>query len=137
MDPISLAFLGDAFYELSVRRRLVESGRAHTADKLHLAAVHYVKARSQAKAIRIIIEQGVLSDEEFDVVRKARNRKPKTVPKNVDPLDYKLATAFEALLGYHYADGRADRAEELTAMAMAVIDGGSLHCVLLRSGSEL
>ena len=122
MEPVRLAFLGDAFYELSVRRRLVESGRAYTADRLHLAAVRYVKASSQARALRALIEQGMLSEEELDIVRKARNRKPKTIPKNADPLEYKFATAFEALLGYHYFEGRADRAEELAGSAMSAID---------------
>ena len=122
LNSTTLAFLGDAFYELSVRRRLTVNGKLFAADKLHLAAVLYVKAPSQARAIRALIAQGILSDEEFDVVRKARNRKPKSVPKNTDPLDYKYATAFEALLGYHYSEGNTDRAEELTELAMNVID---------------
>ena len=125
MNPSGLAYLGDAFYELSVRRRLMERGEAYKADMLHLAAVRYVKAASQAKAMRTLVKQGLLSDEELDVMRKARNRKPKTIPKNSDPLEYKTATAFEALLGYHYFEGRADRAEELAALAMSAIDEGS------------
>ena len=123
MNSVSFAFLGDAFYELSVRRRLVSRGGAYAADRLHLEAVRYVKASSQAKAVRAFIEQGILTDIEADVVRKARNRKPKTVPKNAEPLDYKLATAFEALIGYHCIEGRSARAEELAGLAMSVIDG--------------
>ena len=125
MNPATQAFLGDAFFELSVRRRLTESGGSYAADKLHAAAVRYVNAASQAKAMRGLAEQDVLSEQELDIVRKARNRKPKSVPKHTDPLDYKLATAFEALLGYHYAEGRQDRAEELAGLAMTIIDGGS------------
>jgi len=124
VDSVTLAFLGDAFFELSVRRRLVERGSAYTADKLHFAAVHYVKASSQAEAVRRLITDGILSSEELEVVRKARNRKPKSVPKHTDPVDYKLATAFEALLGYHYHGGREERAEDLTALAMDTIDRG-------------
>jgi len=123
MNPTTLAFLGDAFYELSVRRRLAEGGGSYAADKLHKAAVHYVNAASQAKAIRGLIEQGALSEEELDLVRRARNRKPKSVPKSTDPVDYKFATAFEALLGFHYIEGRADRAEELAGLAILLIDG--------------
>ena len=123
MDSVTLAFLGDAFYELSVRRRLVDRGGAHAADRLHFAAVHYVKASAQAAAIRGLIAGGELSAEELDVVRKARNRKPKSIPKHTDPLDYKLATGFEALLGYHYHEGREDRAEALAGLAIRVIDG--------------
>jgi len=123
LNPTAQAFLGDAFFELSVRRRLVERGGAGAADRLHLAAVRYVNASSQAKAMRGLTMQNVLTDEELEVVRKARNRKPKSVPKNTDPVDYKLATAFEALLGYHYMEGRENRAEALTGLAMDILDG--------------
>ena len=123
MSEATLAFLGDAFFELSVRRRLVERGGSYAADRLHQAAVRYVNASSQAKALRGLNQRGGLSTEEQEVVRKARNRKPKSIPKHTDPLDYKLATAFEALLGYHYIAGRPERAEALTAQAMAIIDG--------------
>ena len=124
MNTVTLAFLGDAFYELSVRRRISGNGTApQQADRLHFLAVHYVKASAQAMALRELTARGVLSNDELDVARKARNRKPKSIPKNADPLEYKLATAFEALLGYHYIGGREGRAEELTELAMGVIDG--------------
>ena len=127
MSPVNtatFAFLGDAFYELSVRRRLALSGGSYAADKLHFEAVHYVNATSQAKALRGLMKQEVLSEEELSLVRKARNRKPKSVPKHTDPMDYKYATAFEALLGYHYMEGREDRAGFLAELAMKIIDGG-------------
>jgi len=124
LNTTTQAFLGDAFFALSVRRRLVEGGGSFAADKLHAAAVRYVNAISQAKAMRGLAEQGVLSEQELDVVRRARNRKPKSVPKHTNPLDYKLATAFEALLGYHYAEGRSDRAEELAGLAIKIMDSG-------------
>ena len=123
MNPATQAFLGDAFFELSVRRRLAESGGTYAADKLHKEAVRYVNAAAQAKALRGLTERGLLAEEELDIVRKARNRKPKSVPKHTDPVDYKLATAFEALLGYHYAEGREDRAEEIAGLAIGIVDG--------------
>ena len=116
-----MAFLGDAFYELSVRRRLAESGGTYAADRLHKESVRYVNAAAQAKALRGLKEQGLLTEEELEIVRKARNRKPKSIPKHADPVEYKLATAFEALLGYHYADGREERAEELAGLAIDII----------------
>jgi len=123
LNPTTLAFLGDAFFELSVRRRLAEGGGSYAADKLHQAAVRYVNASSQAKAMRRLMEQKILSEVELDLVRRARNRKPKSVPKSADTVDYKFATAFEALLGYHYIEGRPDRAEELAGLAVHIIDG--------------
>jgi len=120
---VTLAFLGDAFFELSVRRRLVAGSGISAADRLHLAAVHYVNASSQAAAMRGLIGRNVLSAEELEIVRRARNHKPKSMPKNADPVDYKLATSFEALLGYHYCEGRGDIAEALSELAMRIIDG--------------
>jgi len=122
LNPTTLAFIGDAFYELSVRRRLTESGGSYAADKLHLSAVRYVNAAAQAKAMRGLSDRSALSEEELDLARRARNRKPKSIPKSADPVDYKLATAFEALLGYHYTEGREDRAEELAGLAIEIID---------------
>ncbi len=122
-DSTTLAFLGDAFFELTVRRRLTERGGTYAADKLHAAAVRYVKASSQAKAVRGLIASGLLDEEELDVVRRARNRKPKSIPKNADPVDYRYATAFEALIGYHYMAGRTEEAERRSAQAMEIIDG--------------
>ena len=119
----TLAFLGDAFFELTVRRGLALSGGTYAADRLHKAAVRYVNAASQAKALRGLTEQEALSEDELEIVRKARNRKPKSVPKHTDPVDYKLATAFEALLGWHYIEDRAERAEELCALAILIVDG--------------
>ena len=122
MDSVTLAFLGDAFFELMVRRSLAEQGRVLAADKLHFAAVHYVNASAQAKAMRAIIAENILLSEESEIVRKARNRKPKTIPKHTAPIDYKHASAFEALLGYHYIEGRLMRAEELSELEMRIID---------------
>ena len=122
MNVVTLAFLGDAVFELSVRSKLAERCGNYPADKLHFEAVKYVKASSQAKALKGIKKEEILSEEELDVVRRARNRKPKSIPKNSDPLEYKLATAFEALLGYHYEAGRFNRAEELIELAMNIIE---------------
>jgi ribonuclease-3 family protein len=125
LNSVTQAFLGDAFYELSVRRRLAERSGDLAADKLHKEAVKYVKASAQATALKTMIKEGILSEEELDIVRKARNRKPKSIPKNSDPLEYKLATAFEALLGWHYAEGRLCRTEELAEQAMQIIECGT------------
>jgi len=123
LDLVTLAFLGDAVYELNVRRRIAGRRGVCTADKLHLEAVKYVKASAQAKALRGLTEEGILTADELDLVRRARNRKPKSIPKNSDPMEYKLASAFEALLGYHYINGDADRVDFLIESAMRIIDG--------------
>jgi len=119
-NTTALAFIGDAVYELFVRNLILERGWTN-ADKMHIIAVRYVRAESQAKALKGILNE--LSDEEKDLVRRARNRKSTSKPKNADPVEYKLATAFEALVGYLYLSGENERAEKVCHLAVAVIDG--------------
>ncbi|MGI6257168.1 MAG: Mini-ribonuclease 3 [Anaerovoracaceae bacterium] len=114
-----LAFMGDAIYEVYVRRKVIGTGQP-AADKLHLMAVKYVKAESQAKAIKALYSS--LSEEEQALARRARNRKTATKAKNTDPVTYKWATAFEALIGYLYLAGETGRMEEIIGLAMDAVD---------------
>jgi ribonuclease-3 family protein len=114
-----LAFMGDAIYEVYVRRKVIGTGQP-AADKLHLMAVKYVKAESQAKAIKALYSN--LSEEEQALARRARNRKTATKAKNADPVTYKWATAFEALIGHLYLAGETGRMEEIIGLAMDVVD---------------
>ncbi|MCL1982583.1 MAG: ribonuclease III [Clostridiales bacterium] len=116
LNTTALAFMGDAVYELRVREKVVQSGQA-SADKLHGMAVKYVNAEAQAKALKAIFDE--LSEEEQDLVRRARNRKPATKPKNADPLTYKLASAFEALVGHLYLTGDEKRLGEIVSLAFS------------------
>ena len=120
MSSAALAFIGDAVYEVHVRNYCVRSGKS-SADRLHTAAIKYVRASAQAKAIKEIAHN--LDEEDFGVVNRAKNRKPKSVPKNADIMDYKWATAFEALVGYYYLSEKKNELEELMKNAIAIIDG--------------
>ena len=81
---------------------------------LHRAAVAQVRASAQSEALSRI--EGMLTEEEQSVVRRARNVKQHP-PKNADPGDYHRATAFEALLGYLYILGREERLTEILTAA--------------------
>lgn len=105
-NPTMLAYIGDSVYELFVRTLLVSKGNSQ-AGKLHKKAVLFVKAKSQAKIIDIISEY--LTEEEKDIVRRGRNAKTTSMPKNAELADYKYATGFEALLGYLYLNNHIDR----------------------------
>lgn len=105
INTTTLAFMGDAVYEARVREHLIERGLAH-ADRLHRAATEYVRADAQAKIIKALFDE--LTSEEQILVKRARNRKSVTKPKNADPVDYKWATAFEALVGWLYFKGGQD-----------------------------
>ena len=111
---LALAFLGDTVYDLYVRSRLVPSGGQVKA--LHRAATSLVNAGAQSLALERVEAQ--LSDEELDVVRRARNAK-QSPPKNADPRDYHRATGFEALIGYLYLTGSVERLDEIMRAALA------------------
>ncbi|MDR2610893.1 MAG: Mini-ribonuclease 3 [Clostridiales Family XIII bacterium] len=116
-----LAWVGDAAYELRVRTYLAKSGAAAHADALHRAAVRYVRADAQAAVVKEIFD--TLPPEEQALVKRARNHKISTKPKNADPVTYKWATAFEALIGYYHLSGAGDKADGITEKAIAIIDG--------------
>ena len=120
-NSIALAFLGDAVYERFIRERIVRHGSVG-ADKMHREAVRYVKAAAQEHALRALADS--LTEDEADVVRRARNHKITSKPKNADPLTYKMATAFEALLGYLYLDGQDERLAEIMEWAAKIVEEG-------------
>ena len=103
-----------------VRRHVMESGHVHV-DRLHAMAVPFVKAEGQARAVKYLMENG-LTDEEQTLARRARNHKIASKAKNASPMDYKWATAFEALIGYLYLKGDGERMEEIISMAIHHIE---------------
>ena len=110
---LELAYLGDTVYDLYVRSRLVQRGGR--MKQLHRQAVSVVCAHAQSEALRAIEDQ--LTEEEQDVVRRARNCKQHP-PRNADPAEYHRATALEALIGYLYVQGRSERLEALVNAAL-------------------
>lgn len=119
INTTALAYIGDGVYELFVRRLMVERGWA-AADHLHRETVKYVRAESQAYAVKAIMD--ILTPQEQDLIRRARNRKSATRPKNADPITYKMATAMEALIGFLFLTNQNDRVEELLSRAIEEID---------------
>ena len=118
-NSIALAFLGDAVYERFIRERILRHGSVG-ADRMHREAVRYVKAAAQEQSLRALAD--VLTETEADVLRRARNHKITSKPKNADPVTYKMATAFEALLGYLYLDGQEERLQTVMERAARVIE---------------
>ncbi len=103
-----LAYLGDAVFELLVRRRLVEAGVRRPSDE----AVSYVSAASQSDALSKI--EDVFTEEERDVYHRARNNyHTQNVPKSASAVQYRRATGFEAVFGWLYLRGDEARIEEL------------------------
>lgn len=112
-SPLTLAYIGDAVYELIVRTVLVERGNA-PVNTLHKHASKLVKAEAQKDSYHRIKE--LLTEEELSVFRRGRNAKSYTSAKNATIGDYRVATGFEALFGYWYLTGQTER---MIAMALA------------------
>ena len=109
-SPLTLAYIGDAIFELVVRTVLVERKNTQ-AEKLHKAATKIVKAETQALMIEAIKEE--LTEEELAVYKRGRNAKAVTRAKNATMSEYRRATGFEALMGYLYLKGDIARMLEL------------------------
>lgn len=119
MNTTVLAFLGDSVYETFIREHVIAKGQVN-ADLLHRAAVRFVRADAQAYALKAMMDE--LSEEEQNLVKRARNKKISTKPKNADPVIYKWATAFEALVGFLYLSKRQERMEEIINKAVELIE---------------
>lgn len=117
LSSVALAYVGDAVYELFIRHHLLKQGGVKPHE-LHHQAVQFVSAPAQAKVIKRWIEAGILSKEELAVARRGRNAKTHSVPKNISIEDYKYATAFEALLGFHYLNEDQARLDELLQLTI-------------------
>ena len=109
----SLAYVGDAIYELIIRKYLI-SIKLNNVNKLQNEAIKYVSAKAQAKFLDKIIDANILTKEELSTVSRARNYKPNSKPKNTDIKTYKKATALEALFGMLYLSNNKDRLEIIT-----------------------
>ena len=120
MNTTALAFLGDAVYEVYARKYVMDQGEIR-ADKLHRSAVKYVCADGQAKAVKSLMND-FLTEEEVKLVKRARNHKTTSKARSASPVTYKLATAFEALIGYLYLMEDKPRMEAVIAEAIVRIE---------------
>ena len=118
---LELAYIGDAVYELYVRKTLLSSG-GHVRN-LHKKAIALVCCEAQAQALERI--EASLTDEEADIVRRARNAH-QSPPKRAEAAVYHRATALEALIGYLYLTNQTTRMEELLQLAIILRNEGTI-----------
>lgn len=119
INVITLAYMGDAVYELYIREYLIKRGIAKV-EELQKEAIKYVSAKSQAIILKNLIEKNYLFDNELDIIKRGRNYKRGNHPKNTDIITYKNATGFEALIGYLYLSDNEKRIKEI----INLIQGG-------------
>lgn len=121
LNALALAYMGDAVYEQAIREHLLRSGRVKP-NTLHKEATKYVSAKAQAASVKMMQLIGFLSEEEEAVLRRGRNAKSGSVPKNTDVVTYNYSSGFEAVIGYLYLLGRHDRVGEIIGKTMDFIE---------------
>lgn len=112
INSLSLAYLGDAVYELYIRNYLLNKGNIKVKD-LQAQAVKYVSAKSQSNFLDKMLQNEFLNETEIDIIKRARNHKCHKSPKNTDIITYKKATGLEALIGYLYMNNNKMRIEKI------------------------
>ncbi|MCM1175263.1 MAG: ribonuclease III [Blautia sp.] len=118
-SPLTLAYIGDAVYDLIIRTVVVERAN-RPADKLHKTVIRYVNAGAQAQMAMAV--EAELTEEEDAVYHRGRNAKSCTSAKNASIADYRKATGLEALFGYLYLRGETDRLLALIHSAFEKMD---------------
>ena len=114
-SPLTLAYVGDAVYELVIRTMIISKGNA-PVNKLHKHSAALVKAPAQAQMMKVI--EPLLSEEELHIYKRGRNAKSYTSAKNASVIDYRIATGFEALMGWLYLQERQERMLELIKIGL-------------------
>lgn len=111
-NVIALAYLGDAIYEVYIRKYLLDQG-IEKVKKLQEEAINYVSAKNQCKFINNLLDKNFFNDIELEIIYRARNHKSDRHPKYTDIVTYKYSTAFEAVIGYLYLENNINRIEEI------------------------
>lgn len=112
INIVTLAYLGDAIYEVYIRETLIKKGIAKVED-LTKVATNYVSAKGQANILKELIDKNYFTDEELNVIKRGRNYKRSSHPKHTDVVTYKYSTGFEALIGYLYLSNNKERLTEI------------------------
>ena len=108
-NGLSLAYLGDAVWEIVVREYFIATG--HKVNQLNKLAVNYVNAKGQSRIYRNIIDD--MEEEYKAVARRAKNGRIKSFPRTCSINEYREATAFEALIAALYINGEMERVKKI------------------------
>lgn len=121
LNALALAYMGDAVYEQAVREHLLRSGRVKP-NVLHREATSYVSAKSQAMVLQEMQKTNFLTEEELAIMKRGRNAKSGSVPKNTNVVTYKNSSGFEAVIGFLYLLGRTERTEQFIEESIRFIE---------------
>ena len=116
LSPLALAFMGDAIHTAFVREKVL-AGTVNTINNYHNLAKKFCNAQKQKETLEEISD--TLTEEEQNIVRRARNTHSKHSAKNFDEETYKKATAFEALIGYLYLSDQKERMLQILTLSVS------------------
>ena len=115
LNGLSLAFIGDAVYEIMVREHLLEHGSLQV-KKLHTMAVEMVRASFQADVFDFL--EPIVDETENGILHRGRNASATHIPKGANAIEYRKATGVEALFGWLYLENKQNRLKELFEMIL-------------------
>lgn len=110
LNPLVLAFVGDNIYSYYIKLYVLDIYKLKV-NNLTKQTATYVNAKSQQQALFKIMD--LLTEEEMDIVKRARNTNIHTKAKNYTIEEYRYATALEALVGYLYLSDQNERLKQL------------------------
>lgn len=116
LSPLALAFIGDGVHTMFVREFVVKGGISNL-NCYHQKAKKFCNAKHQKEVLEKLLP--MLTQEESEIVRRARNAKSKHKAKNFNEEEYKKATAFEALIGFLYLTEQKERLEEILKISVS------------------
>ena len=112
VNSLVLAYLGDAVYEEYIREFLIEK-KINKVNDLQNESINYVSAKRQAYFLDKMLNSDFFTVDEISVIKRARNAKSHSNPKGCSVIEYKKATALEALIGYLKLEGKELRIIEI------------------------
>ncbi|MFL2029582.1 Mini-ribonuclease 3 [Loigolactobacillus zhaoyuanensis] len=126
LNGIALAYMGDASYEVYIRRHLLSRGITKPARLQH-QATYFVSAKAQAALIEAMLAQDLLNEEELSFYKRGRNANSHTHAKNTAVTTYRISTGFEALMGYLALSDQQTRLDELAAWCITQVEEGKIN----------
>lgn len=121
LNPLTLAYMGDAVLDQHVREYIVLKLKAKP-NRLHQEAKRYVSAKSQAETLEFLMENNWFTESEQDIVRRGRNAKSYTKAKNTDIQTYRKSSGLEAIIGFLYLEKENERLTSLLECIVKNVD---------------
>ena len=112
INSLVLAYLGDTIYEDYIREYLIKKGISNVND-LQNESIKYSSAKAQCEILKKLISDNFFDEMELEIIKRARNHKSNSHPRNCDIVTYKYATGFEALIGYLKLENNISRINEI------------------------